>query len=147
MACTSGSSVSLRKAVSYLGWTFIFIDPELSAETRDSYICTTDTNTKSFLPSYHLNLTLTSPPLTAASSMQDLHLPHGLSCLILSVIAFSFPLIFPPSPQQSRADLSDQHSQPPLLLPSSNAHTQPTRTLTSPSPAPFSLPICLSHTC
>lgn len=81
------------------------------------------------LSSSHLILTLTSPPLTATSSVQDLHLPHGLSCLILSVIPSSFPFIFTsllPSFLSSRAvgaDLSDRRCQPPL--PGSNAHTQP----------------------
>ena len=102
---TSGSSGLPCRAARLFIWT----DPELSAQTRDTsrYTCTTDTHkhtnthTGSFISSSHLTLTLTSPHLTAASSEQDLHLPHGLSRLILSASASFLPSHLPsflPSP-------------------------------------------------
>lgn len=79
----------------------VYLDRPCAVNTPETLTATftlTDTQTqKSLLSSSHISLTLTSPPLTNASSTQDLHLPHGISCPILTVIPSSFPLIFLPS--------------------------------------------------
>lgn len=121
----------------------------VSTNRRQPRMCTTESNV-SPLPSStsHLNLILTSPPLTAASSGQDLHLPHSLSGLIHSKLLFSLPFIFTSflSFFLSRAigtDLSSQHSllsSAAPLTPSLLAHSHYLYSASTPFP-------CLSHTC
>lgn len=80
------------------------------------YYRRTNTYRKSFISSSHLNLTLTSPPLTAASSIQDFTPPTWFIWSHPFCYSFSpslssslFPSLFSPA-EQGTADLSDQRS-------------------------------------
>lgn len=117
-------------------WLFIWIDPELSAQTGDtgSYICTIDTPTHTENLSSPPLISTSHSPLLLSQSLhlyRILHLPHGLSRLLLSVIPSPLPShlpsLFSPA-EQGTADLSDQRSQPPSLA----AKTPPP---TSPAPS------------
>lgn len=80
------------------------------------YYRRTNTYRKSSISSSHLNLTLTSPPLTAASSIQDFTPPtwfiwsHPFGYSFSPSLSSSLlPSLFSPA-EQGTADLSDQRS-------------------------------------
>lgn len=111
----------MYKAVSCL--RLLFTNSALSAQIRDThcYIPTTDTEiSPTSLPSSyrsHLSLTLTSPPLAAAQSIRDLHLPRGLFSLFHSVVPSSFSLIFisfPPKQSVETCPTNTARTLPPI---------------------------------